>query len=454
MVNQRLALVALAGLFAPLTTASRAANFWRRQAASTTAYAPVPSKTPTITPVVPNTSPSYVDSFVKPYGDAFQLNGMPYYFAGANAYWLMNQTDDWVDSAFGNLSAQGIGVVRTWFFNDGWFHTINGTEQAFNDSPEGIGHLDYVVKRARDYGIKLIATLANNWPDYGGVHYYLHQTGYNYHSDFFTQPELIDLYKGYISHMLNRVNNYTGIAYKDDATFFAWELMNEPRCLSYTDIKSQNCTTATMTAWIDDISTYIKSIAPNTMVTIGDEGWFNNPSLVDNWLYDGFNGIDFEANLQLKNIDFGTFHTYPDHGWGAGTTSYDLSFEWGEQWIRQHRTIGAQVGKPVINEEYGFAQRTDRMSFEQYYYSVTEDIGIAGDLFWSFWIAPPDGSPIAENNSPNSTYTPGLNYYVNDTDWPIIRQHIYNMAQQNLPVGEGDFSCFGARNIFCSETVA
>lgn len=39
-----------------------------------------------------------------------------------------------------------------------------------------------------------------------------------------------------------------------------------------------------------------------------DEGYYNWPSISTDYIYDGGSGLDFEANLKLTDIDFGTFH--------------------------------------------------------------------------------------------------------------------------------------------------
>ena len=48
-------------------------------------------------------------------------------------------------------------------------------------------------------------------------------------TDFFTSPACRATYRAFFTAMLTRVNSVTGVAYRDDSTIFAWELINEPR---------------------------------------------------------------------------------------------------------------------------------------------------------------------------------------------------------------------------------
>jgi len=64
------------------------------------------------------------------------------------------------------------------------------------------------------------------------------------------------------------------------------------------------CTPAVTTAWAKEISSFIKSIDPFHLVTVGDEGFFAEEGNED-WAYSGADGTDTEAFLRLKTIDFG-----------------------------------------------------------------------------------------------------------------------------------------------------
>ena len=71
------------------------------------------------------------------------------------------------------------------------------------------------VGRAQ-HGIKLIIPLTNNWNDFGGMDQYVRWAGGAYHDEFYTNPTIRGWYKDWISHVLDRVNPLTGVAYKDD----------------------------------------------------------------------------------------------------------------------------------------------------------------------------------------------------------------------------------------------
>lgn len=126
----------------------------------------------------------------------------------------------------------------------------------------------------------------------------------------------------------------------------AWELSNEPRCDAdgvRNLPQSSDCTATIMSAWIAEMSSYIKSLDPNHLITWGGEGELNGQS--DDWAYSGADGGDFEHELSLTNIHFGVFHSYPDR--------WSKTVEWTKQWIRDHAAAGRRGGKPVVHEEYG-----------------------------------------------------------------------------------------------------
>jgi mannan endo-1,4-beta-mannosidase len=75
------------------------------------ALTPTPTKRTNTGPLPPN-------QFVTADNDQFSFNGKKLAFVGTNAYWLsvLNSDED-IDATLGNISSQGITVVRTWGFN-------------------------------------------------------------------------------------------------------------------------------------------------------------------------------------------------------------------------------------------------------------------------------------------------------------------------------------------------
>jgi mannan endo-1,4-beta-mannosidase len=183
----------------------------------------------------------------------------------------------------------------------------NETKTNTDTGSTGLQHFDQVVRLAERKGVKLLVALTNNWADYGGMDVYTINLGGRYHDEFFYNRRIIDAYKNYVRTIVNR--------YKNSPAIFAWELGNEPRCgadgTRNLPRSPNGCNVQVVLSWVNEMSTFVKSIDPFHLVTSGDEGFFNNPGNED-WAYNGADGLDFVANLRLRNIDFGTFHLYPD----------------------------------------------------------------------------------------------------------------------------------------------
>jgi mannan endo-1,4-beta-mannosidase len=247
-------------------------------------------------------------------GTSFVIDGKTGYFAGSNSYWigfLTNNAD--VDLVLDHLNQSGLKILRVWGFNDVtrdpgsgtvWFQQLSASGSKINTGANGLQRLDYVVKSAESRGIKLIINFVNNWDDYGGMAAYLSAFGGS-HEGWYTNTKAQDQYRKYIAEVVSR--------YKTSTAVFAWELANEPRC--------SGCSTDVIHTWATSVSAYIRGLDPDHMITLGDEG-FGVPGDTT-YPYGTSEGVDFVKNLDIPNLDFGTFHMYP------GSCEYPLPYPTG-----------------------------------------------------------------------------------------------------------------------------
>lgn len=319
--------------------------------------------------------------FVGISGQQFSIGNAPVYLSGANCYYLAYKSRAMVDAVLDSAAAMGIGVLRTWAFLDqpkegvvfqSW-DPVAG-KPVYNDGPSGLEHLDYVIYSAGLRGIRLMLPLVNNWPDFGGMDQYVSWYGLNHHAAFYSDPAIRNAYRNWATYLLTRTNTLTGIEYRHDPTIMTWELTNEARC-------EWGC--ADLTGWAGEMAAHLKSIDPNHLVAMGDEGFFRRFGSPD-WTYDGSTGVDFEALLGIPEIDYGTFHMYPENwGMAEGYAGY---------WIQDHIDAGVRAGKPVVLEEYGWRDQSSRNSMYELWLDAMYLGGGAGDLFWMLAATQDDGS--------------------------------------------------------------
>lgn len=389
--------------------------------------------TTTTSPVVPPppSGPTTPAAFVSRKGSAFSWGGCPFYYAGTNNYYMTYQSTFMVTDLLDNAQKMGFNVIRIWSFIDRgslsqgnvidspfyfqYWDSANN-RPAYNDGATGLERLDFIISEAAKRGLKILLVLTNNWREFGGMDQYSKWYGLSYHSDFYKDSRVKAAYKAWASHLINRKNTVTGKLYRDDPTIFAWELANEPRCKGSGDLgQDSSCNTQTITSWVQEMSAYVKSLDQNHMVSVGDEGFFNNRDSGD-WIYNGSEGVDFDALLALSNIDFGTFHLYPSH--------WSKSPEWGVTYINEHAASGKAANKPVIAEEFGYPN-SDRSRIYTSWTSAIETSGLAGSNFWML---------AARENSNGQLYPDydGFTIY-NDGSDPskILTKHAVNMAGKN-----------------------
>ncbi|XP_020588077.1 mannan endo-1,4-beta-mannosidase 6-like [Phalaenopsis equestris] len=279
-------------------------------------------------------------------------DGTPVYVNGWNSYWLISSKLEEISEMFRRGRAMGMTVCRTWAFSDGGANALQISPGRFNE--RYLQALDFVIYDARRNNIRLILCLVNNLNAFGGKAQYVRwaqAAGANVTStdSFFSDPIIKHYYKDYVKKILSRKNSFSGVRYKDEPAIFAWELMNEPRCVL-------NSSAPLLQEWIAEMASYIKSLDQKHLVTVGLEGFYGqgrterlgaNPGEWASSL-----GSDFIQNSADENIDFASVHAYPD-SW-IPKASFEEKVKYLSSWVDYHVNDSEHVlKKPVLFAEVG-----------------------------------------------------------------------------------------------------
>jgi len=358
--------------------------------------------------------PAVASAFVKTERTQFVLDGKPFYVTGANIFYLSWGSDAEVTRALDDAVAMGANVVRT--FLDGVIGSPDGTIVPTIWKPFGAtsytlnihGHyllywdpsahgmainassmrkIDFLIAEAAKRRLRLILTFLDFWSYTGGAY----QMSSWYHLPthqgapldtanlaFFTDARVLADYQRWVKFVVERINPMTKIAYRDDPTIFAWELMNEAQA-----------PIALRRQWETRMAAYVKSLDRNHLVAGGDA----------------------DPIFDVPGIDFVTWHGYPKY---LAITPDQLNDE-----ITNKCRMAPRYQEPVVLEEFGYA-RSNRnpdqaQAYKMWLDTMAADPDCAGWLVWGLV------SPQDDGQYPNDTYAQFDVHHDDGETWQVLR---------------------------------
>jgi outer membrane biosynthesis protein TonB len=334
---------------------------------ATAAPSDTPSSTASPTPVATAPPSTNLSEFVVRCGVGLCLGGRAYRFTGLNIYNANSRDNCWYPLGYDNgalddaLTSVGPGqeAFRAWFFQD--LATSGGLRDwsAF----------DHTIAVARAHGVRIIATLADQWGscDSGpGSAVFKGDAWYTTDYRSVVSPGSTRTYRNWVAEIVAR--------YKDEPTILAWQLMNEAETKH--DITT-TCTTngaAILRTWAADVSGIVKTIDPNHLVSLGTLGGGQC----------GTQDAEYQFVHDLPTIDLCEYHDYLS---GAMP---------GDVWNGLAHRIAqcASLGKPIFIGESGQKDMSlaDRAAVFGTKFSTQFGSGVVGELVWALRVDSQGGS--------------------------------------------------------------
>jgi mannan endo-1,4-beta-mannosidase len=383
------------------------------------------------------TSAQFVNAFVTRRGARLYVAGRPFRFAGANAESLglrnygpilsvgqkpgseRYATKYEVDDVLATLHEMGATVVRAQTIGDtiGCALCLEPSLGHFN--ARAFDELDMVVAQARLYGIKLIGEFAGDanstepWGKRpGGL---LQSTDWycvwNHVSEAacpaatFEDPRVLRDDERQMRTILDHVNPYTHLAYRDDPTFLGWVDGNNLGLANATPV-------AQVDNWLSKVSKYFKSIDHRQLfIDISESGGDYLPPADNLGLGPNLGSTPSTATLAIPGVDIYGQEWYPKDFAALHPSSPAAT-----QLHVDARAIAA-AHKVYATIEFGWdrGNMTSRSVLGRFLAGLAADRNVSGDLFWELvshssghgWEAIP-----ADENC-----TPTCSGFVEDGNW-------------------------------------
>ena len=305
--------------------------------------------------------------FVTRSGDQLLLDGGAYRFTGFNIYNANSDGDCGPAMSSGStlddsLSAMGASsnAFRAWFFQS--LATTGGKRDwsAF----------DHTLAVARSHGVKVIATLTNQFADCEAPGGYKDESWYTagYRAP---DPAGTVSYRDWVAEIVRR--------YKDDPTILAWQLVNEAEVRPSPDAADCSANAEQiLRSFATDVSGLVKSIDPNHLVSLGTLGSGQC----------GAREAEYQDLHDVPTIDFCEYHDYEPNAAMPGDEFNGLALRI-DQCHALHKPIFVGESGIVPNDVGGtLAARAEAFDAK---FDAQFSAGVAGELVWNW---SPSGSRL------------------------------------------------------------
>ena len=321
-------------------------------------------------------------AFVSVDGTRFVADGNAFHVVGANVAVMHGRTQrEHARATLEAAAADGLSLVRVWALGEYPSDAPSWTrDYAFRVGPDGwidatYAHLDQVLVDARRLGLRVVIVLANRWGDYGGIPAYLRWEGQEpaRHppplalTAFWECASCEARYREHVRRLVTRVNPLTGLAYADDPTIFAWELMNEAEAAG-------SIGEAAMIAWIDRQARFVRTLDARHMISAGHIGYAR---LRDRALW--------TRACSLESISYCDSHAYPLRPGRVETEARLL------RWIDDRVQLAHHVAaKPLLFGELGVpgdrrrVHGRPRAAWLRTFFRRVIANGASGGLLWTY----------------------------------------------------------------------